>query len=279
MLDLNIWRIGLTGDEKGKAARFISSTRQEFQPEYSPDGQKIAFESDRSGCEEIWVCNADGSGAFQVTNFGTGWSGSPRWSPDSRELAFDRLEAKKFAIYVINSQGGRPSRATANAGNNIVPSWSRDGHWIYFTSDRTARFEVWKVRSTGGPEVQVTKNGGVVALESTDGGDLYYSRPMGENDTLWRMPLAGGEETKVLEHLAFERAYAVAKHGIYFLEFSQLLAPLRFLDFASRQITTVGSVRWHNLGGRITVSPDERWLLYGQDDGTGSDLMLVENFQ
>jgi hypothetical protein len=95
---------------------------------------------------------------------------------------------------------------------------------------------------------------------------------------LWRLPTAGGEETKVLGHLAFERAYAVAKRGIYFLEFSAVSAPLQFLDFASRKTTNLGSIHWHNLGGRIAVSPDETWLLYAQEDGTGSDLMLVENF-
>jgi Tol biopolymer transport system component len=283
--------MGLTGGERGKIARLISSTRDEFQPAYSPEGQKIAFESDRSGCEEIWVCNADGSAPFHVTNFGTGWSGSPRWSPGGQYIAFDRAEGgPRYAVYVVNSQGGKPIRLTTNQGNQIIPNWSRDARWIYFASDRAGRFEVWKIQPTGGPEIQVTKNGGTMPLESLDGNFLYYSRAGGpRNVALWKMPVAGGQETKVLDRLLFPRAYAVAKHGIYFLEGagtssapygdSRDPAPrLRFYDFKTRQITTIGSTQGHNLAGRITVSPDERWMLYGHDDGNGSDLMLVENF-
>jgi len=54
--DVNIWRMAISGSARGKASRFISSTRDETNPIYSPGGQKIAFESDRSGSEEIWVC-------------------------------------------------------------------------------------------------------------------------------------------------------------------------------------------------------------------------------
>jgi hypothetical protein len=133
-------------------------------------------------------------------------------------------------------------------------------------------------------------------LESGDGRNLYYSRP-GEpgNLTLWQMPVNGGEvnggeETKVLDHLLYPRAFIVARHGIYFLEGKAIswapagnsldaAPPLRFFDFGTRRLTTIGSVQGANLTGRIAASPDERWIVYGHDDGTGSDLMIVENFR
>ncbi len=278
--DANIWRVALAGDERGKTARFVSSTRDETNPSYSPDGQKIAFESDRSGHEEIWVCNADGSVPFQLTKFGSGWSGSPQWSPDSRTIVFDRLEEKRWDIYRVQAQGGKPVRLVTNAGDNSAPSWSRDGHWIYFDSTQTGRFEVWRVPSAGGQQIQVTKNVGGAAMESADGKDLYYSKLAGLNDAeLWKMPLNGGEEKKILAHLFRPRAYGLAEHGIYFVERPQGTPLLRFLDFKTQQVSSVASLQGFALGGRVTVSPDERWFLYAQDDGTGTDLMLVENFQ
>jgi Tol biopolymer transport system component len=85
----NIWRVSLKGIERGKAANLIPSTRAESHPQYSPDGKRIAFESNRSGSEEIWVTNDDGSNPVQVTSFANAWAGSPRWSPDGQKIAFD----------------------------------------------------------------------------------------------------------------------------------------------------------------------------------------------
>ena len=67
--DENIWRVEVPGSgAKPKAAvKFISSTRFEMEPRFSPDGKKIAFTSSRSGPPEIWVCNNDGSQAFPLT--------------------------------------------------------------------------------------------------------------------------------------------------------------------------------------------------------------------
>src|SRR2546428_346414 len=65
--DLDIWRAQIPG---GTPAPFISSSRNEEGPRFSPDGRRIAFRSDRSGSDEIWVCDSDASNAVQLTNFG-----------------------------------------------------------------------------------------------------------------------------------------------------------------------------------------------------------------
>ncbi|HEX4770533.1 MAG TPA: hypothetical protein VH351_06875 [Bryobacteraceae bacterium] len=285
--DANIWRLDLTGATKGKIFPFIASTRDDFQPDYSSDGRKIAFESDRSGCEEIWVCDRDGSAQFQLTDFRTGWSGSPAWSPDRENIAFDRYDVPNWAIFAVHSQGGRVRRLSTQSGNNVTPHWSPDGQWIFFASDRTGRFEVWKMPETGGPEIQVTKGGGNFPIVSQDGESLYYSKSGGSgNATLWRQPVTGGEETRTLDHLLFAHSFAVGRKGIYFFQGQstsapsddsvQESAPLCFLDFKTRQIKTLGSVQATNFAGHIAVSPDERSVLYGHDDGSGTDLMLVE---
>jgi predicted Ser/Thr protein kinase len=70
--DWNIWRMELPFP-KSKASppsKLISTTRSEYKPQFSPDGKKIAFVSDRSGAEEVWVCDADGANAVQLTRFG-----------------------------------------------------------------------------------------------------------------------------------------------------------------------------------------------------------------
>ena len=173
----------------GPPERFISSTRMDSGPQFSPDGSKIAFESTRSGQYEVWMCRSDGSGLVQLTHFNS-VSGTPRWSPDGQQIVFDSLNAGNVDVFVVDSQGGPPRRLTPEPSIEAVPSWSRDGRWIYFTSNRSGGLQVWKMPSSGEPAVQVTRNGGFAALESPDGKFLYYAKGL-TVPGLWRIPTDG----------------------------------------------------------------------------------------
>ena len=73
----------------------FSSTFLEQTPHYSPDGARVAFTSTRSGVEEIWIANRDGSDPQQVTPMGGPQCSNPRWSPDGRTILFNaRREAR-----------------------------------------------------------------------------------------------------------------------------------------------------------------------------------------
>jgi Tol biopolymer transport system component len=128
--DTNIYRVNLSNPREAPIP-FIASTRSEFNPQYSPDGKRIAFASDRSGNIEVWMCEADGSNPVQVSDMGH--SGSPRWSPDSQRIVIDSVAADgNWQLFMANAHGGRPQRMTKNPANDMRPSWSQDGKWIYF---------------------------------------------------------------------------------------------------------------------------------------------------
>jgi sugar lactone lactonase YvrE len=116
-------------------------------------------------------------------------------------------------------------------------------------------------------------------LESVDGQYLYYVK-LSQN-TLWRLPLAGGEESQVLPAVAgLGSAYAPGKNGIYFIRPTHRGSEeeLAFLRHSTGQIPSVVTIpRTSGLG--LALSPDERLILYSQTDQVGSDLMLVENFR
>jgi Tol biopolymer transport system component len=160
--DIDIWQV-----HPGETPRsFISSTRWEDAPQYSPDGKRVAFGSDRSGLRQVWACDADGGNQVQLTRFDRGPSGSPRWSPDGRWIAFDHEEEEGWRIYVMASDGGQVRRLEQDEDGSIIPSWSGDGKWIYYTNSQTGRLEIWKRALQGGQAMQVTHNGGWVAFES-----------------------------------------------------------------------------------------------------------------
>jgi Tol biopolymer transport system component len=266
--DVNIWRIGLTDREAGKTQNLISSTRSEGQPSYSPDGRQIAFESDRSGDENIWIANADGVNPRQVTFYTNAWAGSPRWSPDGQKIAFDCNVAGNWDIYVVSSQGGKPVQLTHSPESEYRPSWSRDGKWIYYSSTLN---HIRKIPANGGKDIQVTQNGFGMALESPDGQTLYFPGPGG----LWMKPLAGGEETRISDSL-YSLSFNPAKYGVYMVDRRDL--QLKLLDPRGRLLKTITSVPNPASIG-MSISPDERWMVYPKIDHGGSELMLVENFR
>ena len=281
--DSNIWRIPgpNSSDRKSAPSRFIASTQVDEEPQFSPDGKKIAFTSARSGSYEIWVCDREGRNPVQLTSSSGPQLGSPRWSPDSRWIAFDSPTGGNSDIYVISADGGLARRLTSGPSNNVRPSWSKDGRWIYFGSNRSGVSQIWKEPAAGGTAVQVTKSGGEQAFESADGKFVYWAK-LGVTG-IWRVPVEGGEESQVLD-VATENLWMLADQGICFFDLRNPAEPaLKFYSFAARKATLLRQLskntRVDEISTALSVSPDDRWILYTQLDQTGSNLVLVEDYQ
>jgi dipeptidyl aminopeptidase/acylaminoacyl peptidase len=211
----------------------------------------------------------------QLTSFGGPVTDHPSWSPDGKSIAFHSRPEGQAEIYVTGSEGGRLRRLTEEAAEDVLPNWSRDGRRIYFGSRRTGIHEIWKVPPEGGAAVQVTKNGGLAAKESPDGTFLYYTKQRNNTD-LWRMPLAGGPESKVATSL-FYLSFGVGEAGVYVITEDTNQGALTLLAAGSGVPRSIAQ-----LGPRCTsvnVAPDGRSVLYAQHQSGGLDLMLVDNFR
>ena len=249
--NLNIWRRKLTSLlSAGPPDKFISSTRMESGPQFSPDGSRIVFESTRSGAYEVWMCLSDGSDLVQLTRFNS-VTGTPRWSPDGQQIAFDSGAGGNADIYVVDSRGGPPRRLTSEPSHEIVPSWSRDGRWIYFASNRSGSGQVWKMPAAGGPAVQVTRHGGFAAFESPDGRFLYYAKGL-TVPGLWRIPTNGGEEIELIRSLeaGYYGYWAAVENGIYYLDMTTKPG-INFFDIATHR--KIAKFRKGPPGGRAFV--------------------------
>ena len=227
----------------------ISSTQYDSSPQYSPDGSRVAFRSNRSGSNEIWVSDSNGRIPVQLTHYGGPLTGTPRWSPDGMNIAFDTRPDGQADIYVVSSIGGAPRRVTKSEFEDVVPSWSADGAWIYFASNRTGAWQVWRVPAAGGAEEQVTRDGGFAAFESPDGHYLYYAKGRSAAG-LWRKRLPNGAEEPVLPQLkpGYWGYWAVVENGIYFADQTGTggSGGIFFYDFATEEIAA---------GARRSTSP------------------------
>jgi TolB protein len=96
---------------------------------------KIAFRSHRSGCSDIYVMNANGTGVTQLTESPLALDTSPTWSPDGSKIAFVSARDGNWEIYVMNADGTGETRLTNHPWSDYDPAWSPDGTRIAFRSD------------------------------------------------------------------------------------------------------------------------------------------------
>jgi Tol biopolymer transport system component len=181
-----------------------------LNPDWSPDGSKIAFESFGDNWD-IYTVNADGTG--NVTNLTNNFffDSEPQWSPDGSKIAFvaerDRSqespELVNNEIYVMNPDGSGQTRLTNNAGGDIEPRWSPDGTKIAFSRYtaysplESSEQGVYVMNSDGSGQTKLTGNevsdsapiwspdGTKIAFESFRDGnsEIYVMNPDGTNPT------------------------------------------------------------------------------------------------
>ncbi len=268
--NVDIWQAQLPGMTDQKP--LIESTLFDVTPQYSPDGERIAFSSARSGYREIWVCDQDGSGAIQLTQLESRISSMPQWSPDGSRIVFQSYVGDQLDIFTMPSGGGKAEQLTEHPGMDFQPSWSRDGEWIYFSSDRSGQPSIWKTPATGGDSVQVTSEPGRYAVESPDGQTLYFVGP----EALQAVPVRGGAAESLVEGRMYADGISIADVGVYMMR--EARSVLDFYDFRSKKVRRVFEFPG-TVFSTISVSPDGKTILFAPIEPPESDIMLIDEFR
>jgi TolB protein len=131
------------------------------QPSFSPEGNSIAFVSDRTGHPEVYIMDADGTNADMFTAFDFGdqnYRTSPDWSPDGRQVAFQSRIDDRFQIFTMSVRDRQPRQLTSEAQNED-PSWSPDGRHLVFSSTRSGTRQLWILDTESGRLRQLTQAG------------------------------------------------------------------------------------------------------------------------
>jgi Tol biopolymer transport system component len=282
--DRNLRRISGPNPPEASAspsATFAFSTRNERMPEYSPDGTKVAFVSDRSGNPEIWLCNSEGGECQKLTDLGVPFLGE--WSPDGGLIAFSASESggEDWDVFVISETGGLPRKLTNDDFQNGCPSRSKDGRWIYYHSNRDGWYQICRVSVENGSTKQLTRTttdatGRLrLAPRVAQNGDVLFWRDYG----IWSIPPEGGKETLMLEGVSYYFWWCTWKDNIVYIRRDEEGKHLiEMFDLVSRDKTELHSLEEGtdpDIG--LTVSSDGRWIIYSEYEAS-VDLMLVEGF-
>jgi Tol biopolymer transport system component len=275
--DRNIWSLDL-GTAGWK--RVVGSTGQDASPQYSPDGTRICFRSDRSGDEQLWVSDADGANAVQITNAAVRPSVG-RWSPDGSSIVFNSPQTGE--VYVATAEKpGKPWSIRKTGIQGVHPVFSLDGRSIYAGGPSA----IVRIDVLGGTAERIVQTKSEALALAPDGKYLYFVRE--PTDTaIWRVDLANASITKVLDGLlpGCTSCWALVSDGIHFLgsdkqSFDKQI--LFFHDFRTskdRVITTYPEPLWPQGSGPFSISPDAKRLLCVRVEPSNSDVMLVTPFR
>ncbi len=186
------------------------------QPRFSPDGARIAFISDRSGSDNLWVMNSDGSSPRRVSDEHGVILNSPAWSPEGGAVVCRRSESSRSGelwLYALDGADEQASTRLTRADELIDaqgPVFSADGEHVYFSAPfgagggrRALRRESWqigRVHLTSGEIRRLTeRDGGAVRpLISPDGHSMAYAGWRDHEPALLLSDVEGDGERVVL---------------------------------------------------------------------------------
>ncbi len=196
----------------------------DYEPFWSPDGQRIVLISSRHGGMKVHVLNASdathGSDMRQLTT-GDAEDDSPAWSPDGKKIAFVSIRSGISQICVINSDGSEERQLTNGNAENIHPTWSPDSKRILFNTTRffgaTAadgrdvpsdnkvvgeqidkKMDLATVRPDGADLKRITSGGGYTyASFSPDGLSILHRKVQGELSQIFIMSADGANDRNI----------------------------------------------------------------------------------
>jgi Tol biopolymer transport system component/tRNA A-37 threonylcarbamoyl transferase component Bud32 len=132
----NVWSLPVPGAGLSSVSRAEPVTRGSQVVEnfdISPDRRWLAFDSDRTGVQQIYRMPLAGGAVEQLTSAGPAFV--PQFSPDGREIAYHAFEGGTRQIFVIPAEGGTPIQLTTGSGHYWAPRWSPDGRALSIVKD------------------------------------------------------------------------------------------------------------------------------------------------
>jgi TolB protein len=258
---------------------------QDFEPAWSPDGQRLAFVRRVSSHGiDVFVINADGSGLRQLTRT-PGDEGDVAWSPDGRSLAFARYADPSVAgapggVFVVELASGDSRRLTRSPVNVVDLSWAANRQRIAFA---TARGVIFVVNADGSGLRRLTSTpilrsgyGYYFATWSPGGRKIAFVTMPGRYNSIYVVGLDGRKERLLTRHAYTEPGFAWSPGGrqiVYSREKRRGVYVINVDGSADRRITA-DTVPEHLISG-FAWSRNGRTIAYTTDRTGNGDIYLL----
>jgi serine/threonine-protein kinase len=281
-INADLWRLPVsptTGQPTGAPAALLTTSRVESRGAWSPDGRRIAFNSDRLGEMNIWVRELESGAERQVTT-GAGGDYQPAWAPDGSQLLFFSARGGNADIWRVAVADGALVRVTDDPSIDTNPFPSPDGRWIAFLSDRTGRNEVWVMAADGTGQRRLTSvgAGGHFLRWTPDGSAILFRAESGSQLRTMRVTVADGQLTQLTDvasgaHMSLSPSQQVVMdvrgHKTLWAYPLDGRPATRVFEFPDPDVR-IDYPTW---------SPDGRWVLFDRAAPLGGDLWTMEGLQ
>lgn len=188
-------------------------------PTISPDGRLVAFASDRSGIEQLWVGKIGEPTPRQVTHFSNqGHVFFPAWSPDSQLVAFSLRNGAATNIFLYDLKNDSLRQITATRNRDITPVFGADGRYLYYSSNDDGTSRLWRVRTDGSERAEPMFWEATVGYVPSADGKWMYFVDSGKTLSLVRRNLQDGTSETVFQTSgspSFSNDLAVAGGSVY----------------------------------------------------------------
>jgi dipeptidyl aminopeptidase/acylaminoacyl peptidase len=265
-------------------------TRQIGRPTWSPDGKSVAFISNMSGRNNIWVVPAEGGWPVQLT-VSDQRQALPAWSPDGKWIAYqsDYDGDEQWDIFLVSPKTGRVVNLTQTREiAELNPTWSPDGRYLaYEVKPKTSAAYELDVYDMVMREVKhVTTNtpqdkGNVNPIWSKDGKSIVYAQEQakGTDSNIFITDVATGQSTLLTPHDGEKRFTAndispddkrvlVSSNGLNGYENAGLL------DIATKKIDWLTKDKWEIRGGEF--SPDGKHVVFTANVDGNEEIYLQD---
>jgi Tol biopolymer transport system component len=276
--DDDLWFLPLKGLRPGGSATpFAPSTAVERAPRFSPDGRSIAFISNRSGEEQIWVADAIGDNLRQVTHLNAVLVGRPWWSPDGTLLAFHARMTDQAQIYTVRLRDGFTKQLTYGPRGFTMPSFSEDGKTVYMLEPAHGTTLLYRLSlAAASPQFLWP---GLYAVESPKQNMLLYAKSdqLGIYARSLRGDLLRNPEVQIVpDYFPPNGKFQPVDDGIYYVSYSASRLPraFSFYSFATKQSLDIAQVP-AGYSGDLTVTPDRSRLAYTTETKGNYDLVQL----
>jgi TolB protein len=144
----------------GRGLRRLTNNRSiEVSPTWSPDGERLAFVSDRTGSPQIYIMDADGSNQRRLTYNGD-YNTGPAWSPDGLWIAYETRVNGQFDIWLIDPEGSVNVPLVTHPRSDESPSWAPNSRTLVFSSTRRGRADLYMMDRDGSNLRRLTEGAG-----------------------------------------------------------------------------------------------------------------------
>jgi Tol biopolymer transport system component len=210
------------------------------QPVYSPDGEWVAFSSNRGGGMNLWLVSTATGRLRRVTDAHVNWD--PAFTRDGKRLLWSSNRGGNFEIWTADVDGSGPRQVTRDGGNAENPTATPDGQWVVYSSGNPQKAGLWKVHPDGTGAVQLARGRASVPDVSPDGRYALYRVFSGKYPAVLRIVRVEDGQVE-----PFEIA----------------------VDARQRTTVTLGRARW---------MPDGKAIAFVGQDESGASGVYVQDF-